>query len=563
MDKLKNSEHFHMFSKIINEIEDWVSVYDAAGNLEYVNKHAERMSGYTQAELVGHDVFNMLKNDQYNITLKEKLIMSAEQDRKFDTITYLTKKDGTQFYLAITISGIKDSEGKIVNYICMGKDITSAKLLHEKINHMKYIDESTNLPNQTSFIELIYNKVNREEDKPFAVILIDIRKMSYINNTYGLTAGDIVIKEVGSRIQKTLCGRGILSKLNSDVFAIIYESDEESQTKNLVDEVFKCIEKAILLERGELYIELKVGVALYPEHGDAPGKVINKAQIALTKAKDLKGKKQAVFYKEYMQDEVQERMLLESDMHKAIKNNEFIVYYQPFIDLNRKTLKGMEALLRRRKSDGEIVAPGKFIELLEQMQLIEQVGEQVIEAVCKQLKEWRDEGYNVVPVSINLSSVQFRNINLAKDIVKTLEQYDIDPKMIILEITETVVMADIEMAQTIIKELKAYGFMIAIDDFGTGYSSLGYLKKFLFDHLKIDISFIREIVENPQDRAIVAAIISIAKALRLKTVAEGIETLEQLNLMHEMGCEVGQGYYWDAPIQPQVLKEKYLVKLYR
>ncbi|MGL5677884.1 MAG: EAL domain-containing protein [Cellulosilyticaceae bacterium] len=558
--KIDTYQTNQIFKEIVNEIDDCLMIYDIAGKLIYTNRQVEYLTGYSEEELQMHEQLGSLANT-YNETLVEKMKTALGNGRKFDTICHLNKKDGTPFYLAVSMMGVKDKNNEMSQYICIGKDITSAKVLQEKMHKIKYLDEVTGLPSQAAFLELLYNKISGEKDKAFAIILLDITKMSYINTTYGLSSGDIVLKEVGNRIKKVIGNKCILAKLGPDIFVVMQDySEAEHTTQELIENIFKQMEIPISIEAKELYLELKGGVALYPCHGETAGQVINNAQITLAKAKEMSGKNHYLFYVDTMQEEVQKQMLLESDIRKAYNNNEFIVYYQPFIDLEKRELTGMEALLRRKKPTGEIMAPGSFIGLLEQMELIDQVGICVIEAVCKQLREWMDKGFQSVPISINLSSAQFKNSDLVEKIMAILEKYQIEPQMIILEITETMVMTDTETAQDIIRALKKQGFAIAIDDFGTGYSSLGYLKKFLFDHLKIDISFIREVVENPQDRAIVAAIISIAKALRLKTVAEGIETLEQLDLMHEMGCEVGQGYYWDAPMDPEGLEQKYLIK---
>lgn len=553
----------HILAELIDEIEDWLIIYDEYGNIIYINRHTERLSGYSKEEILKDPMGTLWSANVYNTTLKERALIAINENRKFDMITLNRRKDKSEFYLSITLSGVKDETGKIIYYICIGKDITDAKRLHERLHKIKYTDEVTKLPNQAAFVELIYNKVTKEKGN-FAIILFDISKMSYINNTYGLATGDVLLKKIADRLERVIYKGGTIAKLNSDVFAAIYEEFEDVEEINgFINIIFEQIAEPFIINNHELYIEMSVGVSLYPCHAKTAGQLINKAQIALTRAKEQSGKNKAVFYEDYIEDEVKRRIIEENDIHQAYKNNEFVVYYQPFIDLQRETLTGMEALLRRKKPNGDIIMPSKFIDLLEEMELIEQVGVQVIENVCAQLRRWIDEGYSIVPISINLSTLQFKNPELAGNIINILEKYNIPPSLVVLEITETTVMKDIEMAQKTIGELRNYGFKISIDDFGTGYSSLGYLKKFLFDHLKIDISFIKEIVQNPQDRAIVGAIVSIAKALSLQTIAEGIETLDQLEIVQEMGCEMGQGYLWDAPLKPEAIQEKYLLKLYK
>lgn len=556
---LKDENLQKVIGNIVNEIEEWLVIYDKEGKVQYINAYAENISGYTREEALNKECNMLWNSNGYNNIMYPQVNLATKNGERFDAVVTNTTKEGALFYLSVYVRAIRDEEGEILYYVTTGKDITGIKELEEKVHKINYYDEVTGLPNQNNFLQYVYKQATKQ--KEFAIILIDVSQMSYINNTYGLDAGDIVLRELGYRINSVLQTTGMVAKLNADIFGILLSdiNDEEEGTQ-LLEKIFKQVEKPVELEKGQLYVGIKAGAALYPQNADSAGGIINKAQIALTKAKTRPKLKLYKFYSEAIQKEVQARMLLESDMHKAIENKEFIVYYQPFVNLETEEIKGLEALLRRKKSDGQIVAPGKFISLLEEMQLIEQVGIDVIEKVCKQMREWIDKGYKIVPISINLSTIQFENTCLAKAIYDVTCAYDIDPHLITLEITETVIMEDTDSAQETLKQLKAYGFSISIDDFGTGYSSLSYLKKFICDHLKIDISFIKEIAKNPQDRAIVGAIISIAKALSLTTIAEGIETQDQFKLVQEMGCEMGQGYLWDAPMDAEKLSEKYLLQ---
>lgn len=559
MIELKSIELEKMLSIIIEDIEEWLIITNLNKEIVYINKYVEKLSGYSKEEILGDKAENLWEMQKSPI-LDERLEGIVKTGQKFNSITENKSKYGKPFYLAMSVIGVKEQEG-IGYYIWIGKDITTNKLMQDTIYKIKYRDELTDLPNQKAFLEGIEQKIAVETEESFGVILFDVNKMNYINNTYGYTEGDLVLKEVGHRIEKELYRGYHIAKLNADVFAVRVDGEAGIEKIELfLEGVAEAMNTPIELHTGEVYVELRAGIAIYPMQAKSMRELLNKAQIALAKVNRYNKEAFYSIYQNYMQEEVKERMVLESEMHRAYENNEFIVYYQPFIDLQSQNLIGMEALLRRRKGNGELVLPGKFISLLEEMELISQVGMGVVRSVCQQLRNWIEEGYEVVPISINLSSVQFRNKHLVKEIMGVLEDYDIAPNLLILEVTETVIMEDVDVARDMLKELRLNGFSIAIDDFGIGYSSLNYLKKFIFDHLKIDISFIREISHTQADRAIVAAIIDIAKALNLKTVAEGIESLEQLELIKEMGCEIGQGFLWDAPMSAEELEEKYLEK---
>lgn len=549
-----------VLEKVIDEMEDWLIIGDEYGKIVYANENVYTSCGCVKADLLGQDMCMFVGVDLADDIVIEKIRKFVLEGEKFEFITNRFINHNKRIYLTNSFTALW-SENKLEYYVCVSKDITKTQQLKEQMYRISYIDDLTNFPNQKVFLESLHKQVKRAQknNTEFAVILIDIKKIGEINNTYGLGVGDRIIKEVGKRIKSSLNKDKEIFKYNGNVFAIIYQNINEAEPiKEFLEQLHQMMQEPIKIHNSYMYVEFKAGVALYPGDSVLASELIKMAQIALAKAKKEIKYTPYMFYTKGIQEEVQNTLLLESEMRIAVENEEFLVYYQPFVNLVNDTIVGMEALIRRVKSNGELVLPGKFIGLLEQMNLIEKVGIMVIEKVCMQLRKWIDDGYHIVPVSVNLSALQFKNPALAKNIKGILNQYDIDPEYVVLEITESTVMEDIGIAQLIISELKSYGFTISIDDFGTGYASIGYLKKFRFDHLKIDISFIREIVKNPQDRSIVEAIISIAKTLNLRTIAEGIEDEEQLEIMSMLGCEMGQGFFWDKPISAGEIEKKYM-----
>lgn len=549
-----------ILEKIIDEMQDWLIIGDQYGKIVYANENVYVSCGCTKESILGQDMCMFVGVDLADDIVTEKIRKFVLQGEKFEFVTNRFIKNNKRIYLTNSFTALWN-EKQLEYYVCMSKDITRTQRLKEEVYRANYIDKLTNFPNQKVFLESLHKQVKRAQNNntKFAVILIDIKKIGEINHTYGLSVGDEIIKEVGNRIKNNLNQDKEIFKYDGNVFALIHQNiNDSSETRDFLESLNHIIEKPIKVHNSYMYVTFKAGVTLYPDDSGVPSELVKNAQVALARVKKETKYIASMFYTKGIQEEVLNTILLESELRTAVENEEFIVYYQPFVDLNSDELVGMEALIRRVKHNGELVLPGTFINLLEQMNLIEIVDVMVIEKVCEQLRKWIDSGYKIVPVSVNLSALQFKNPAFAKNIKDILNKYDIEPKYVVLEITESTLMEEIGIAQLVMKELKLYGFTISIDDFGTGYASIGYLKKFMFDHLKIDISFIKEIVKNPQDKAIVEAIISIANTLNLKTIAEGIESEEQLQVMSNLGCQMGQGFLWDKPISSQEIENKYL-----
>ena len=559
LDDINESTLIDILGKIVNEMNDWVIISDSLGKIIYANDAVFRDCYPVKEKVLGEDMCMFVGIDLSDDEILEHIQNFINKGERFEFVTNRFIKGNRRIYLANLLTTVWDNDN-LAYYVCISKDITSTQKLKEEVYKANYFDVLTNYPNDKVFIESLNKQIHKSKKNrtKFAVSLLAIHNLGEINNMYGMGIGDHIIKEVGRRIKRELNVNQEIFKYKGNTFAII-EQDVCDDTKvgTFLMKVNYAVNEPIQIHNRSMHVELKSGIAFYPHDSQQSLQLIDMAQIALSHAKKQKGIVPYIYYCKGIQEEVENTLQMQTELQLAVKNDEFIVYYQPFLELKEERLVGLEALVRRKKENGEIISPSVFIDNLEKMHLIEKVGIRTLEKVCIQLKEWLSKGYHIVPVSVNLSAVQFKNPNLAKDIKSVLQKYDIPVRYIVLEITETTVMEDVGIAQLIIEELKAYGFAISIDDFGTGYASIGYLKKFMFDHLKIDISFIREIVDNTQDRAIVKAIIAIARTLNLKTIAEGIENEEQLYVMSALGCEMGQGFFWDRPIAASQIEKKY------
>jgi len=322
----------------------------------------------------------------------------------------------------------------------------------------------------------------------------------------------------------------------------------------VLEKILKAISYPFKTDGEEISLTFSTGISIYPQDGNNAYELLKSAGLALTKAEEM-GRNTYQFYTEDMNVKTTEYLLMEKQLLNALQKEEFILHYQPYWDINTKKMVGMEALVRWQSKDKGLVPPGKFIPILEETGMIIEVGEWILREAIRQMKEWQNKGYPIVPVSVNLSLIQFRQKDLAEMIKKIIGEFDFYPSLLTLEITESAFMQDLEFTSLVLKTLKDIGCSVSIDDFGTGYSSLAYLKRFPIDNLKIDISFIREITVDPDTASIVTAIINMAHALQLQTIAEGIETDEQWKFLRLLRCDMGQGYYLSRPLPAEEMEK--------
>jgi diguanylate cyclase (GGDEF)-like protein len=455
--------------------------------------------------------------------------------------------------------------GKLVNIVETGKDITQEKFLEDEIKKISLYDILTNLPNRSLFVEEVSNYLERAkvEKKNAAILIIDLNKFSYINSTYGYDIGDKYLINFANKLKKIFRKGDVISRIGNDEFGILLEDLADKKHILLVLEKIKEeFSKPIKINGNSFIISYNIGIAIFPDDGEDAETLLKQADIALSSAK-REGENEYKFYENIMNKKASEFLILKKNMVEALKNENFIINYQPYFDTLTKEVKGFEALLRW-KAGQEIIPPSKFIPILEETGLIIDVERWLVKEICLQIEKWKSKGYEPVPISINISPVSFKKENILENLAKIVEKHKVEPNLIAFEITENSFIDNFENAVKTLKKIKEKGFKIAIDDFGTGYSSLSYLRNIPADILKIDISFIRDIVEDPHDLAIVETIINLSKNLGLKTVAEGVETKDQLYLLQRINCDMVQGYLLSKPTTAdeieKFLKEPSLLK---
>ena len=556
-------EQLDIIKLAIDQVRDWIVITDKDGVILYANPVVEKLSGYKNEELVGNKP-SVLKSHLVSRKVYEKLWETILKGRVYENIITNRHKTGSLYYIANVITPIKDKKGKINYFISTGREINNEKNINNQIHTAVYYDILTGLLNRQSFIEEISQA--KKQCNSLAVISVTINKLGLINSKYGFIWGDKVIKIVGLRIKEILCKDCIVARPEGKVFAILFpDFQSPSKIVQLISKIEEAVKLPIQIKDETIHVSITFGISTYPSDKLTEADVdsdalLTRSQLALSNAKISGRLENYEFYTTSMNQQASDQIRIENELHAAFKEDQFISYFQPLISLKTGEMTGLEALMRRKKSTGEIVSPFEFISFLEETGLIVEVGFKLIEQICHQMSRWNDEYGLRVPVSINLSPVQFKDEYFSEKMMAIVTKFGISPELITFEITESMLIEDINRTVCILEGLRSYGFSISIDDFGTGYSSLSYIQKFKINRIKIDMSFIKNIVTNEADQAIVKAIIMMAEGLNLETIAEGVESKEQLEIIRKLGSNIGQGYYWDKPLSAEEITHKYFKK---
>ncbi|QEK12855.1 EAL domain-containing protein [Crassaminicella thermophila] len=432
----------------------------------------------------------------------------------------------------------------------IGRAAKSFNMMMKTIQYMTYYDSLTDLPNREFFrkqLKLILSHARRNKEK-VAVMVFGLDRFKNINDTLGHNVGDKLLRQVGESLKKCVGEEDIISRIGGSEFTILLpEVRKGKNPAEIAQKILNCIKKSWVIDENEFYMTASIGIAYYPDDGMDELTLIKNADIAMHRAKE-KGGNDYQFYTSSMDEKLIEKLSLDKDLHNAIKNEELLVYYQPKVDIYTGKIVGMEALVRWKHSQKGMISPAVFIPLAEVNGCIIHIGEWVLKTACRQNKLWQESGYEPVTVAVNISARQFQQPNFVDMVRNVLDETGLEPKYLELEITESIAVEDIEYTIGILKKLKEMNIQISLDDFGTGYSSLSYLKQFAIDNLKIDQSFIKDIIENKNDAAIASTIIAMAQNLNLNVIAEGVETKEQLEFLKKQNCDYAQGYFFSPPV---------------
>ncbi|MBW7455728.1 EAL domain-containing protein [Paenibacillus sepulcri] len=484
---------------------------------------------------------------------------AGERPDSYETV--ITNSNGHQVEIHVTEVPVIIDERIVGSHVIL-RDITEEKRDKSLIEHLAFHDELTALPNRRLFNQMLDQAIEecKKRSGSFTVLVLDVDRFKLINDSLGHTYGDLFLKALSERFIAGADNLEVtIARMGGDEFSIICRSETDQAADLLATRILSLLRQPFHLKGNDFYISASIGIASFPEHGESGEELLRLADAAMYEVKKH-GKNGYRYYSQELDKHLMDRIELEGELRKAIERRELLVYYQPQIRTEDSRMIGVEALVRWNHSSKGLMMPGSFIPIAEETGMIHEIGTWVLYEACRQMVEWHEHGGPLIPVSVNLSARQFHQANLVEYIEAVLAETGLEPKYLELEITESMMMDPI-VSIDILNKLNMLGVRISLDDFGTGYSSLSYLKTFPIHKLKIDRSFISEITENDNDKAIVATIISMAHHLNLDVVAEGIETKDQLDILTHNQCKEIQGYFFSRPLSAHQVEKEFFVPL--
>lgn len=548
----KESElQLQLLARLFEQSSEGLIITNERQQIVQVNNAFCQISGYKADEVIGKDP-RLLSSGRHDKNFYNAMWQAINTQGSWKGEIWNRRKNGSLYPEWLSISKINAVETGETFYVGLFSDITQYKEDEAQIRFLAEFDTLTALPNRVLLIDRTECAVAqcKSSQQSLAMLVIDVDRFKQINDSLGHQAGDELLIQLANRLKALCREQDTLSRLNSDEFVLLRPDTEGSAAAILAEQILEQILQPCLIQGHELVISASVGVALYPYDGHNFNELYKHADIAMYQAKEL-GRNTYCFFTAQMQKYHTRHLLLENALRRAEERDELQLVYQPQLSLRDQQLIGFEVLLRWHNPELGTISPAEFIPLAERSGLIIPIGDWVLNTALAQLAQWQAAGFKQITVAINLSPLQFRQADLLAKLELLLEQHQLPATAVELEITESAMMDDPASAALLITQLSEKGCKIAIDDFGTGYSSLGYLKRFSLSKLKIDQSFIRDLLTDVDDKAIVSAIISMARSLELTTIAEGVETVEQLEMLQQLGCDDIQGYFYSRPLSEQ------------
>ncbi len=538
----------------LNSIGDAVLCTDNSNSITYLNAVAEKLTGWSQASALGKPFAEVLRivDGETGEPASDPMKIAIEENRTvvLNENCILIRRDGSESAIEDSSAPIHDRAGRVIGAVIVFHDVTAARSLSSQIAYRAQHDALTDLPNRLLLNDRVSQAISmaQREGRSLAVMFLDLDHFKFINDTFGHAVGDDLLRSVSERLVAVVRHSDTVSRQGGDEFVILLSEIAHPEDAAITAEkVIHALATPHLIDTHELYASGSIGITVYPGDGESAAMLIQNADLAMYHAKES-GRSQYMFFKPEMNLKAVERQYIEHGLRLALERNEFELVYQPRINLNSGKINGAEALIRWRHPDRGLILPAQFIPIAEECGLIVPIGRWVLGAACRQGRAWQEAGLPDLTISVNVSMAEFREKGFVESVIAIASEAGLETRYLELELTERVLMKDVELAAGELQKLKSLGIQLAIDDFGTGYSSLSYLRQFPMDVLKIDMSFVQQIAGDTRCSPIVNAIIAMGESLHYLVVAEGIETEEQKLYLQGRGCTMGQGYLLSRPL---------------
>jgi diguanylate cyclase (GGDEF)-like protein/PAS domain S-box-containing protein len=551
LDGFDREANVKLAAEVFEQGKEGIMITDISGRIMRVNRAFSEISGYSEAEALGQGA-SLLSSGRQGKEFYREMWEAIDATGHWQGEIWNRRKDGHVYPEWLAISRVLGTDGKPSHYVGIFSDITRHKEAEARIQRLAHFDALTGLPNRALLHDRARHALSmaQRSREQLAVLFLDLDHFKNINDTLGHRIGDELLVEVGNRMVAATRKEDTVSRQGGDEFVVILPGTDADGAAYVARKLIEMIAHSVKVEQYELVVTPSIGIAVYPSDGEDFETLSRSADTAMYRAKQ-DGRNTFRFFTPEMQEHSARSLRLEGGLRHALARGELQLFYQPQLSLVDGRVVGAEALLRWRNPDLGEVMPAEFISVAEDSGLILPIGEWVLRTAIQQMKAWMDAGLAPMIMAINLSAAQFRHAHLPELVTRALADEGLAPEFLELELTESVAMDDPLAAIAVMDELRACGVRMSIDDFGTGYSSLSYLKRFQVYKLKIDQSFVSDLSADPESKAIVRAVISLADSLGMRTIAEGVETEEQLNFLREQGCHEVQGYYYSRPLLPE------------
>jgi diguanylate cyclase (GGDEF)-like protein/PAS domain S-box-containing protein len=538
----------------LNSIGDAVMSTDVWGQVTYLNVVAENLTGWSREEAAGHPVAEVFRIiDAATGEAAQNPIALAIREDKTVALTpncVLIRRDGVEAAIEDSTAPIHDRRGQVTGAVMVFHDVSTARALSSKMSHLAQHDNLTDLPNRLLFSDRLTEAIAMAHRyrRKLAVLFLDVDRFKHINDSLGHDIGDRLLQSMARRVRACVRSSDTVSRQGGDEFVILLTEVTHTQDAAVsAEKILLALRAPHRIDPHDVNVTASIGIATYPDDGTEVETLMKHADFALLHAKDS-GRNNYQFFKPDMNARALERQSLEGGLRQALDQHEFVLHYQPKMQLETSAILGVEALIRWYHSERGLVPPKQFIPMAEECGLIVPIGRWVLREACRQAREWQDAGLPPLRIAVNISAVELRSKDFIAGVRAILTETGLDPRYLELELTETFLMQDSNATAVVLHALKDLGVKLALDDFGTGYSSLSHLKRFPIDTLKIDQSFVRDLGTDVGDASIVSAVISMGESLHMRVVAEGVETRKQLQFLQEHSCPEGQGYYFSHPV---------------